>query len=73
MIPRRHPRCALSRAVATLTVTLGLLAGGGLAATAGPPDPARPGLPFPFPSENGPIQPTTAPFSQADDVIRESG
>ena len=73
MIPRRHVCYALSRAVATLAVTLGLLAGGGLAAIAGPPDPVRPGLPFPFPSENGPIQPPTTPFGPADDVIRDLG
>lgn len=63
MFSRRHYRVALT----TLVVTLGLLATGGLHATAAPP------LPDPFPSETWPLGPPTRPFAPADEVIKDLG
>jgi streptogramin lyase len=67
MIPGRTFRHAITRVVAALAVTAGLLLTGGLHATAGPP------RPDPFPNENGPLQPPTTTFGPADDVIRDLG
>ncbi|MEU4604407.1 hypothetical protein AB0F43_15605 [Kribbella sp. NPDC023972] len=70
MIPRRPFSQVLSRAAAVLAVTLGLLATGGLTATAAP-DPKRPD---PFPSETGPIRPDDARIGiAAEDPVRDLG
>ncbi|MGW6199528.1 hypothetical protein ACWF0M_25480 [Kribbella sp. NPDC055110] len=65
MFSRRQFRCALI----TFAVTLGLLATGGLHATAAPPG----DLPDPFPSENWPLGTPTRPIAPSADAILDLG
>ncbi|HWD78900.1 MAG TPA: hypothetical protein VG497_08460 [Kribbella sp.] len=53
----------------TFAATAGLLATGGLPATAAPPG----DLPDPFPSENWPLGPAVRPFAPSADVIKDLG
>ncbi|HZX03834.1 hypothetical protein, partial [Kribbella sp.] len=53
----------------TFAAALGLLAAGGLRATAAPPG----DVPHPFPSENWPLGPATKPFAPSTDVIKDLG
>jgi streptogramin lyase len=65
MFSRRH----ISHALITFAVALGLLATGGLHATAAPPG----DLPDPFPSENWPLGTPTRPIAPSADVIKDLG
>ncbi|WP_427889826.1 hypothetical protein ACQHIV_40520 [Kribbella sp. GL6] len=65
MFSRRQFRHALI----TVAAALGLLALGGLRATASPPG----DLPHPFPSENWPLGPATRPFAPTTDVVKNLG
>ncbi|HEY3563097.1 MAG TPA: hypothetical protein VGL05_36780 [Kribbella sp.] len=65
MFSRRHFRSALVTAAAAF----GLLATGGLHATAAPPG----DVPDPFPSENWPLGPATRPLVPSPEVIKDLG
>ncbi|MFD7156063.1 hypothetical protein ACFV9C_15760 [Kribbella sp. NPDC059898] len=62
-------RRQLRHALVTSAAVLGLLALGGLRATAAPPG----DVPHPFPSENWPLGPAVKPFAPSTDVVKDLG